>query len=99
MVPLSSIVLVTPQTVKVCTEFHCIRFHTNHFKLDRRLEGNLKSILSEWTILGRVPEIDWSRRIRLLEFQGLLRDKAILIDKVGQCISPTCPKFFEHVCS
>jgi len=97
-VHLSSIVLVTPRTVKVSTKYHCIRFHNKHFKLDRQLESDLKPIVSEWTTLGRVPEIDWTR-IRLLEFQDLLRDRAILIENVEHCICPTCPKFSKHVCS
>jgi antiviral helicase SKI2 len=65
--------------------------------MDRRqLESELQSIIKDWTSLGRVPEVDWSR-IRLLEFQDLLRDKATLMDKVEPSICLTCPEFSKHV--
>jgi antiviral helicase SKI2 len=88
-VPLSNIALVTPRTVNSITK--------NSKRVDlRRLENDLKSMVKEWTSLGSVPEVDWSR-IRLLELQDLLRDRATLINKVEQNTCLTCPEFPMHV--
>jgi antiviral helicase SKI2 len=58
--------------------------------------GLLAELVHEWTTVGNIPEVDWSR-MRSLEFQETLRDRNALMHRVTSTACVLCGEFEEHV--
>ncbi|TFY77479.1 hypothetical protein EWM64_g6533 [Hericium alpestre] len=57
--------------------------------------ANLAEIVNEWVALGTVPEVDWSR-IRVLEFQELLRARDQSARRLDSSACTLCEDFEHH---
>jgi antiviral helicase SKI2 len=109
-VPLTSIVMVTNQTVKASI-FHIVRLADdksidqievneilNRHLISRMNEGvaALRSLVNEWIDVGVITEIGWNH-VRVLEFQDLLRSRKSLAKHLGDKECLKCPELVEHV--
>lgn len=45
---------------------------------------------------GELPEVDWAR-MKQFEFQDLLRQRGVLMDRLAKMGCQVCPDFDEHV--
>jgi antiviral helicase SKI2 len=92
-VPLTSIALVTNRTIKVDTrsivDRHLIAPMNEAIAI-------LSDMASEWTSIGNVPEVEWSK-MRSLEFQETLRSRNHLIQKLSTVACTKCADFKDHV--
>lgn len=58
----------------------------------------LREILQEWKTAGdRIPEVDWSSRMRSLEFQETLRARNELVSRLPRYACILCSDFERHV--
>jgi antiviral helicase SKI2 len=57
----------------------------------------LSAISTEWAQIGSVPEVDWSRSMRQLEFQEGLRERNASLQKISSAACTLCAEFDEHV--
>ncbi|TFK26711.1 translation repressor [Coprinopsis marcescibilis] len=91
-VPITSIVLVTDQTVKTditaIVDRHVIR------NMNEGIEA-LKMLLDEWLPSKRIPEVDWSR-LRAFEFQETLNLRNSAGKRLDTYGCKLCPQFWEH---
>jgi antiviral helicase SKI2 len=62
----------------------------------RNAVTTLSSLVSGWLSEANVPEVDWSR-IRLLDFQELLRERNHLADQLNSFACVLCEDFATHV--
>ena len=56
----------------------------------------LSSLVSAWVTEGNIHEVDWSR-IRLLDFQELLRERDHLAGQLSSFACLLCEDFATHV--
>ena len=54
-------------------------------------------LLDDWKTEGRIPEVDWSTRIRSLDFQEMVRSRAALLKRISTYKCVDCPDFEHHV--
>jgi antiviral helicase SKI2 len=110
LVPLTSIVMVTNRTVKASI-FHIVRLANdksidqvevdeilNRLLISRMNEGvaALHPLVNEWMDVGVITEVDWNR-VRVLEFQDLLRSRNSLAKHLGDKECLKCPELAKHV--
>lgn len=109
-IPLTSIVMVTSQTVKASISRHRDLVNDKSIDqievdniVDRRLirsmnEGiaALQTLVHEWMDVGVIREVDWSR-VRVLEFQDMLRSRNSLAKHLEEKECLKCPETAQHV--
>lgn len=59
--------------------------------------AGLKSIVDEYAATASLPELDWSKTLRSLEFQEILRDRQAAIKRLGSIGCTLCSEFDQHV--
>jgi antiviral helicase SKI2 len=52
--------------------------------------------VNQWMDVGEITEVDWSR-VRVLEFQDLLRSRNSLAKHLGDKECLKCPEIAKHV--
>lgn len=61
--------------------------------------ASLKDVLQKWKAEGDViPEVDWTTKIKALEFQETLRTRDELVAKLPKYGCTLCEDFEQHVC-
>ncbi|TDL28168.1 antiviral helicase [Rickenella mellea] len=88
--PLSSVSLVTSQTLKINADTLANRRAAREDVLKA-----LDTLLNVWIQEDHVPEVDWMR-IRTLEFQDLLRSRDRLTKSLPSEGCVRCPNFIDH---
>ena len=58
----------------------------------------LQTLVSEWADTSGVPEVEWDK-IKVLEFQDILRSRESLLARLKGRTCTSCPNFSTHVCS
>ena len=56
----------------------------------------LRPHINEWMDMGVITEVDWNR-VRVLEFQDLLRSRNSLAKHLGNKECLKCPEIAKHV--
>ena len=56
----------------------------------------LSAVLNDWMVMDSITEVDWSR-IKLLDFQELLRSRNELVKDMQHYSCTVCEDFDEHV--
>ncbi len=57
----------------------------------------LQELLDEWLLSGKLPEVDWKSRTRVLQLQELLRARDGLLQQISTYVCRQCPDFHDHV--
>ncbi|KAF9556418.1 antiviral helicase [Agrocybe pediades] len=91
-VPITSIAMLSSRTIKVDVNEIVDRHRISRM---REAVTSLSVIVEEWSEVGSIPEVDWSR-MRSLEFQEILRSRDSLAKNLegSQCVQ--CPEFENH---
>lgn len=91
-VPLTSIAMVTAQTIKVDVDLIVLGHRISHMQ---DAVKSLSIVLDQWLQSDTIPEIDWSR-VRSLDFQETLGARNELVVKSAECQSVNCEDFEDH---
>lgn len=83
---------------------NCVLLQTDHTGIvdkrskeviDKAVQG-LAVLHEELSTLPELPEVDWSR-MRQIEFQDLLRQRAVHVDRLAKFGCQLCEDFADHV--
>lgn len=91
LVPYTSFSLVSSKVVKIDPDTI-----VSNDSESRQILGTLYDFAKEWNGLEFLPEYDWSK-IRIVDFQSLLREKQEIQLKMIKCVCMKCPDLLKHV--
>ncbi|CAL1694323.1 unnamed protein product [Somion occarium] len=90
----NSIAMVTTRSLKLDINMIVHGHRISHMNKAIRM---LREILQEWKTAGdRIPEVDWSSRMRSLEFQETLRARNELVSRLPRYACILCSDFERH---
>ncbi|KZT72960.1 ATP-dependent RNA helicase [Daedalea quercina L-15889] len=90
-VPVTSVAMVTGNTIKVELEYILLG---RILQMQEAIRA-LASVLEEWLQSDAIPEVDWSR-MRSLEFQETLRSRNERAKRLVNAQCTSCPDFDNH---